>query len=337
MKRIFVSLISLLFAIQIVFALNPPTKPDEGMWVPVWIEELNYPDMVRLGLKLKADEVYSNTNPSIKDAIVGLGTNNYKPSLGFFCSGVVVSPQGLVFTNHHCGYNAVQQVSTLENDYLTNGFWAAKLSEEIPIDEMTMSFVVRIEDVTGRVLKNVNDSMSLSDRDKAISKAIKEIENEASEKGKYDVVVKPIFEGNEYYLHVYETYKDIRLVGAPPSAIGKFGGDTDNWMWPRHTGDFAIFRIYTAPDGSPAEYSDKNIPLKPKKYLPVSIKGVEKDDFSMIFGFPGSTHRYITSQGVDQAINQNNPLIVKIRDKKLSIMRSYMDQDPKIKLQYSSK
>ena len=337
MKRIFVSLISLLFAIQIVFALNPPTKPDEDMWVPVWIEELNYPDMVRLGLKLKADEVYSNTNPSIKDAIVGLGTNNYKPNLGFFCSGVVVSPQGLVFTNHHCGYNAVQQVSTLENDYLTNGFWATKLSEEIPIDEMTMSFVVRIEDVTGRVLKNVNDSMSLSDRDKAISKAIKEIENEASEKGKYDVVVKPIFEGNEYYLHVYETYKDIRLVGAPPSAIGKFGGDTDNWMWPRHTGDFAIFRIYTAPDGSPAEYSDKNIPLKPKKYLPVSIKGVEKDDFSMIFGFPGSTHRYITSQGVDQAINQNNPLIVKIRDKKLSIMRSYMDQDPKIKLQYSSK
>lgn len=337
MKRIFVSLISLLFAIQIVFAVNPPTRPDEGMWVPVWIENFNYPDMVRLGLKLKADEVYSNTKPSIKDAIVGLGSNEYKPSQGFFCSGVVVSPQGLVFTNHHCGYDAVQQVSTLEHDYLTNGFWATKLSEEIPIDEMTMSFVVRIEDVTGRVLKNVNDSMSISARDKAINKAIKEIENEASEKGKYDVVVKSMFEGNEYYLYVYETYKDIRLVGAPPSAIGKFGGDTDNWMWPRHTGDFSIFRIYTAPDGSPAEYSDKNIPLKPKKYLPVSIKGVEKNDFSMIFGFPGSTHRYITSQGVEQAINQNNPLIVKIRDKKLSIMRSYMDQDPKIKLQYSSK
>lgn len=337
MRKIFASIISLLFAIQIVFAANPPTKPDEGMWIPIWIEKFNYPDMVRLGFKLKADEVYSNTNPSIKDAIVGLGADQYKPSQGFFCSGVIVSPQGLVFTNHHCGYDAVQQVSTLEHDYLTNGFWATKLEEEIPIDEMTMSFVVRIEDVTGRVLKNVNDSMSLSARDKAIRKAIKEIENEASEKGKYDVVVKPVFEGNEYYLHVYETYKDIRLVGAPPSAIGKFGGDTDNWMWPRHTGDFSIFRIYTAPDGSPADYSENNIPLKPKKYLPVSIKGVEKNDFAMIFGFPGSTNRYITSHGVDQAINQNNPLIVNIRDKKLSIMKSYMNQDPKIKLQYSSK
>lgn len=337
MRKIFASIISLLFAIQIVFAANPPTKPDEGMWIPIWIEKFNYPDMVRLGFKLKADEVYSNTNPSIKDAIVGLGADQYKPSQGFFCSGVIVSPQGLVFTNHHCGYDAVQQVSTLEHDYLTNGFWATKLEEEIPIDEMTMSFVVRIEDVTGRVLKNVNDSMSLSARDKAIRKAIKEIENEASEKGKYDVVVKPVFEGNEYYLHVYETYKDIRLVGAPPSAIGKFGGDTDNWMWPRHTGDFSIFRIYTASDGSPADYSENNIPLKPKKYLPVSIKGVEKNDFAMIFGFPGSTNRYITSHGVDQAINQNNPLIVNIRDKKLSIMKSYMNQDPKIKLQYSSK
>jgi tetratricopeptide (TPR) repeat protein len=337
MKKIFVSIITLLLAIQIVFAANPPSKPDEGMWIPIWIEKFNYPDMVRLGLKLKANEVYSYTNPSIKDAIVGLGADQYKPSNGFFCSGVVVSPQGLVFTNHHCGYDAVQQVSTLENDYLTNGFWATKLEEEIPIDEMTMSFVVRIEDVTSRVLKNVNDSMSLSAREKAISKAIKEIENEASEKGKYDVVVKPVFEGNEYYLHVYETYKDIRLVGAPPSAIGKFGGDTDNWMWPRHTGDFSIFRIYTAPDGSPADYSKNNIPLNPKKYLPVSIKGVEKNDFAMIFGFPGSTNRYITSHGVDQAINQNNPLIVNIRDKKLSIMKSYMNQDPKIKLQYSSK
>jgi len=276
MKRIFVSLISLLFAIQIVFAVNPPTRPDEGMWVPVWIENLNYPDMVRLGLKLKADEVYSNTKPSIKDAIVGLGSSEYQPSQGFFCSGVVVSPQGLVFTNHHCGYDAVQQVSTLEHDYLTNGFWATKLSEEIPIDEMTMSFVVRIEDVTGRVLKNVNDSMSISARDKAINKAIKEIENEASEKGKYDVVVKSMFEGNEYYLYVYETYKDIRLVGAPPSAIGKFGGDTDNWMWPRHTGDFSIFRIYTAPDGSPAEYSDKNIPLKPKNIYLFLLKVLKK-------------------------------------------------------------
>lgn len=337
MKRFFASLLLLLFVTQASFGLKPPTRPDEGMWIPVWIEELNYPEMARLGIKLSAEEVYSNTQPSIKDAIVGLGTRTYTPNLGFFCSGVVVSPQGMVFTNHHCGYDAIQKVSTLENDYLTHGFWASKLEEEIPIEGMTMSFVVKIEDVTARILRDIDDSMSYSSREKAINKAKKGIENEASEKGKYTAVVKPMFEGNEYYLYVYETYKDIRLVGTPPNAIGKFGGDTDNWMWPRHTGDFSIFRIYTAPDGSPAEFSKNNVPLKPKKYLPVSNQGVEKDDFAMIFGFPGSSNRYLTSDGVNIAINESNPLIVNIRDKKLEIMRSYMNKDPKIKLQYASK
>ncbi|MCX7696335.1 MAG: S46 family peptidase [Bacteroidales bacterium] len=330
MKKI---LVAWLFTYVFAWSYVPP---DEGMWLLMYIAEMNYQDMKKLGLNLTPEQIYSIDKPSIKDAIVGLG-NSQTGGTNFFCTGVVVSPQGLIFTNHHCGYDAIQSVSTLEHDYLTNGFWAKSLEEEIPIKDMTISFFVRMENVTDQVLKGVTEGMSSAERGAIVNKNIKKIEKDASEKGKYDVVVKEMFEGNEYYLFVYHTYKDVRLVGTPPSNIGKFGGDTDNWMWPRHTGDFSIFRVYAAPDGSPAEYSKNNVPLKPKYYLPVSIKGVHKNDFTMIFGFPGQTQRYLTSYGIKLALDQDNPTIVKIRDKKLAIMKKYMDADPKTKLQYASK
>ncbi len=333
MKRLItiLALVGLMF--KGAYAVIPP---DEGMWLVMFIGKYNYAEMKRLGLKLTAEQLYSVENPCVKDAIVGLGNGQMVPE-GFFCTGEVVSDKGLVLTNHHCGFDAIQTLSTPELNFLDDGFWAKNFEEELPAKDMTMSFLVRMDNVTARVLEKVTDEMNDSERQSIVDAAIAKIEREASEKGKYDVIVKSMFDNNEFYLFVYQTYSDIRLVGTPPSSIGKFGGDTDNWMWPRHTGDFSMFRIYTAPDGSPASYSKDNVPLKPKHYLPVSIKGVHKDDFSMIFGFPGTTNRYMTSHGVDMQIKQSNPAVVKIRDKKLEIMRSYMDADPKIKLQYASK
>lgn len=316
-----------------IFANNPP---DEGMWLPIWIEKYNYADMQRLGLKLKPEQLYSTSQPSIKDAIVGLGNVEYGIQM-FFCTGEVVSPKGLILTNHHCAYDAIQSLSTVEKDYLTNGFWATKFEEELPIEGMTVSFLIRIEDVTEQVLKDVTDQMSEEEREFQINKAIKRIEKEASEKGKYDVHVKSFFDGNEYYLYVYQTYKDVRLVGAPPSSIGKFGGDTDNWMWPRHTGDFTFLRVYSAPDGSPASFDKNNIPLVPKHYLPISLQGVQKGDFTMIFGFPGNTDRYLSSYGIEFQLTYHNPAVIKIRDTKLNILRSFMNSDKQIELQYASK
>jgi hypothetical protein len=320
----------------ITFKASASNPPDEGMWLPIWIEKMNYNDMKKLGFKLKPEQVYSADQPSLKDAIVGLGQKDYGISM-FFCTGELVSEKGLILTNHHCAYDAIQTLSSVEFDYLTDGFWAYRHEEELSIPNMTISILQRMEDVTEQVLEGVTHSMTESERESIISKAIKNIEREATEKGKFNVYVKSFFEGNEYYLYVYETFRDVRLVGAPPSSIGKFGGDTDNWMWPRHTGDFTFLRVYSAPDGTPADYSKENIPLKPKHYLPVSIKGVDKGDFSMVFGFPGTTDRYLSSYGVDFQLKYNNPLVVSIRDQKLEIMKSYMDLDPKVRIQYASK
>ncbi|NTW33214.1 MAG: S46 family peptidase [Bacteroidetes bacterium] len=321
----------LLFTLFIAVVINfkgIALMPDEGMWLPMFIERLNYVDMQKMGLHLTAEELYSINNSSMKDAIV---------SLGFFCTAEVVSNEGLLFTNHHCGYDAIQSHSTLEHDYLTDGFWAMSKKEELSNKDLTASFLVRMEDVTSKVLAGLKDDMTESERNAKIEEISGKIEKEASEKKKYEANVKSFFDGNEFYLFVYQTYKDVRLVGAPPSAIGKFGGDTDNWMWPRQTGDFSIFRIYTAPDGSPAEYSEKNIPLKPKYSLPISLKGVKKDDFAMVWGYPGQTDRFLTSQGVKLVIDETNPTVVNIRDKKLSIIKEYMDASPLVKIQYSSK
>ncbi len=321
MKKIVILILS------VIFIGNGYLKADEGMWVPLLLKK-NIAEMHKLGCKLSAEDIYSINHSSIKDAVVIFGGG---------CTGEIVSPEGLLFTNHHCGFGAIQKVSTVEHDYLKDGFWAYSKEEEIPVEGLTVKFLEKMEDVTGKTLEGVTDNMTEEQRNEIIGKNSAEIAKEASQNGKFSAVVKPLFGGNNYYLYVYKVYKDIRLVGAPPSAIGKFGGDTDNWMWPRHTGDFSIFRVYTAPDGSPAEYSKNNIPLKPKHYLPVNISPKHKGDFAMIMGNPGSTQRYLSSYGVDMAINLTNPLIVKIRDKKLKIMKEGMDKDPAVRLQYATK
>lgn len=312
------------------------TPPDEGMWLLMFLGEKNYEAMKEEGFQLTAEDIYSINHSSMKDAVVGLG-NSMMGGTGFFCTGEIISDKGLVLTNHHCGFDVVQKHSTLDHDYLTNGFWAKSMDQELSNEDLSMSILVRMDDVTDQVLENVTDEMTNGERQETVAAAKKKIEKEASEKGKYDVVVKDFYDGNEFYLFVYITYLDIRLVGAPPSSIGKFGGDTDNWMWPRHTGDFSMFRIYTAPDGSPAKYSEENIPFVPKYSFPISLDGVHKGDFSMIMGFPGATTRYLTSYGIKLALEESNPAVVKIRDKKLEIIRAYSNADPKIKLQYASK
>jgi len=287
--------------------------------------------MEKKGLQLTAEEIYSINTSSLKDAIVSLG--------GGFCTGEIISDQGLMLTNHHCAYSYIQKNSTVENDILTDGFWAQSNSEELPNDGLYAQFLVRMEDVTKTILKDVKNSMSEDERTEVVDIAIAAVISDAkqSDPGNYDVKVKPFFEGNEYYLFVYETYHDVRLVGNPPESIGKFGGSTDNWMWPRHTGDFALFRIYTGPDGKPAKYSKDNIPLNPRHHLPISLDGIQENDFAMVIGYPGSTRRYLSSFGVKEAIESTNPARVKIRGKRLDIMKTSMDNDPSIRLAYASK
>ncbi|RLD88900.1 MAG: serine protease [Bacteroidetes bacterium] len=305
----------------------PQLRADEGMWIPSLISK-NIAIMQKLGCQLTAEEIYSNTSPSIKDAIIIFGGG---------CTGEIVSPEGLIFTNHHCGFGSIQKVSTVEHDYLKDGFWAYSKDKEIPIEGLTVKFLVYMKDVTGQALDSVTNTMSEKERSVQVRKNIKNIEAAASKDNDYSVVVKPIFGGNQYYIYVYNVFKDIRFVGAPPSAVGKFGGDTDNWMWPRHTGDFSIFRVYTAPDGSPAEYSADNIPMKSKHYLPINISPKKKGEFTMIMGNPGGTDRFLSSWGVDNAIKYYNPSVVKVRDMKLKLMKEKMDADSVIKLQYATK
>ncbi len=319
MKRLFTALAALLMVFQL--------SAHEGMWLPHLIKTLNYADMKANGLQLTADELYNADGSSLKDAIV---------SLGGFCTAEVISGEGLLLTNHHCGYDAIRSHSTPEADYLTDGFWAMSRDEELPNEGLTATFLVRIENVTDRVNAALTAEMSEEERAAKIREISAEITKEAKSDTHYDCFVRDFFHGNEFYLFVMETFKDVRLVGAPPSSVGKYGGDTDNWMWPRHTGDFSIFRIYSGPDGKPAAYSEENIPLKPRHFLPISMDGVKEGDFSMIFGFPGSTDRYLSSHGVKQAIDLYNPSVVKVRDLKLEIMRSYMSQDDAVRIQYAS-
>lgn len=331
MKKCLLLLTGILFFTGISFS---NALPDEGMWLPMFVERLNYTDMEKMGLQLTAEEIYSINNSSLKDAIAGLSTSG-NPS-GYFCTGGIVSNQGLLFTNHHCGYDIIQKHSSLEHDYLTDGFWASGLSEELPNEELSASFLVRMANVTDSIIPFLSDTMSESERRMAVNEIRGRIEERESEEGEFHAVVNSFFGGNEYYLFVYTVYEDVRLVGAPPSAIGKFGGDTDNWMWPRHTGDFCIFRVYTAPDGSPAKYSEDNVPLEPRHHLPVSLKGVEKDDFAMIWGYPGGTDRYLTSYGVEYRLEKFNPAIVDIFGRRLEIMKEDMDADPEVRIKYAS-
>ncbi len=322
MKKFFLTLLIL----GSVFRFT--AKADEGMWIPMLVDKLNHADMQKLGLKLSAEEIYSVNSSSLKDAIVIFGRG---------CTGEIISDQGLLLTNHHCGYGSIQSISSVENDYLKNGFWARNFEEEIPIQGLTVQFLIRMEDVTEKILEGIDAATSEKDRNETIRKRMGEIEKSATERSHYNAVVKDYFEGNQYYLLVYETFRDVRLAGTPPEVIGKFGADTDNWMWPRHTGDFAMFRVYAGADNKPADYSKENKPFKPRHFLPISLDGVKKDDFSMILGNPGSTDRYLTSWGVEMAVNETNPTRVKIRAEKLRIMDEGRDASDKVRLQYASK
>ena len=315
-------------ALALVFFLGTfISRADEGMWLPLLLGR-NYEDMKAHGLNLTAEQIYDINNASLKDAIV---------SFGGFCTGEVISDQGLVLTNHHCGYDAIAGASTETNNYLDNGFWAKTNAEEIPIQGLSVTFIVRMEDVTASVLANLNDNMTEDERRAEIDKVRKQLTADATEGTAYKASVKSFFEGNEYYMFIKETYNDIRLVGTPPQSAGKYGGDTDNWMWPRHTADFSMFRIYAGTDNKPAGYSEENVPFKPKHSLPISLKGVQEGDFAMIMGFPGSTDRYLSSFGIEQAVTLEQPKRVDIRSKKLDIMKKYMDEDTEIRLTYSSK
>jgi hypothetical protein len=302
---------------------------DEGMWLPQLLKVMNEKEMTSNGLKLTAEDLYSVNNSSLKDAIVSLG--------GGSCTAEMISAEGLMLTNHHCAYGSIQEHSSLSNDYLKDGFWAMNRNEELNNEGLTASFLVSIEDVTERINNELNNDMSEKERRAKIQELSKLIESEKKKDSHYNVKVKPFFGGNDFYVLTYETFTDVRLVGAPPSSIGKFGGDTDNWMWPRHTGDFALYRIYCGIDGKPANYSVENVPYKPKHHLPIQLDGVENGDYTMIFGYPGSTDRYLTSFGIEQALDIKNPTIVNIRAEKLAIMKAGMDASKRTKIQYASK
>jgi hypothetical protein len=336
MRRAFAKfLLILLMSAGSIFYTAASAPPDEGMWLPMFVERLNYVDMQKMGLQLTAEEIYSINNSSLKDAIVGL-SEGQSPS-GFFCTAEVVSDKGLLFTNHHCGYDIIQKHSSIDHDYLTDGFWAGSLEEELSSEDLSATFFIRMEDVTDSIIPFLADTMTEVQRSAKIKEISGKMKKRAAADGKYNVVVKGFFSGNEYYLFVYQTFTDVRLVGAPPSAIGKFGGDTDNWMWPRHTGDFSIFRVYTAPDGSPADYSRENIPLKPKHHLPVSLDGVKKNDFTMIWGYPGSTDRYLSSYGVEFLLNSLSPALVELFGQKLEVWKEDMAADREVGIKYASK
>jgi hypothetical protein len=308
--------------------MSPAIKADEGMWIPLLIEKYNIKLMQEKGFKLTADDIYSINKACMKDAVVQFGGG---------CTGEIISSDGLLITNHHCGYSQIQTHSSLDHDYLTNGFWAMSKEEELPNPGLYVTFLKRMEDVTEKVLKGVGPEMTGIERDNLISSNISDITKGAADYPGYTVFVRPFFMGKQYFLFINESFRDIRLVGAPPSAIGKFGGETDNWVWPRHTGDFSLFRIYSGKDNKPADFSKENVPYKPLYHFPISLKGINEGDFTMVFGYPGTTSEYVTSFHIDMIKNFFNPKMIGIRTKKIAIMEEAMKSDPLIRIQYSAK
>ncbi|HDR50495.1 MAG TPA: S46 family peptidase [Mariniphaga anaerophila] len=302
---------------------------DEGMWLPSLIHKLNITEMQQMGLQLSAEDIYSINNSSLKDAVVALDRGS--------CTAELISGNGLLLTNHHCGYGEIQSHSSVENDYLQYGFWANSYEEELPNPGKSVTFLVRIEDVTDKVLAEVTDDMSEEERRRKTYSTIRELESEAKGDTHYETYVRNFFNSNQYHLFVTETFKDIRMVGTPPNALGKFGGDTDNWMWPRHTADFMLFRVYSGPDGKPADYSEDNIPYQPNYFLPISLQGINEGDFAMVMGYPGGTNRYKTSYGVQYTMDVTNPVRVEVREEKLRIIDDYMASGQKARIQYASK
>jgi hypothetical protein len=300
---------------------------DEGMWLPFMLNR-NYKDMKKMGLQLTPQQIYDINNSSLKDAIVHFGG---------FCTGEVISNKGLILTNHHCGYGAIAELSTPEHNYLRDGFWAKSFDEELKPKDLFVRFLVQMGDVSKRMLSVVNDKMTMQERNAAQSAEMQKIQKELSNNGAYTVHVRSFYEGNEFYYFVYEDYPDVRLVGTPTESIGKFGGDTDNWEWPRHTGDFALFRVYSDANGRPAEYAANNVPLTPKHHLPVNIKGYQPGEFSMIMGYPGRTNRWMPAQGVDQNVKYAYPAWVEASKLAMDVLKKYMNEDEKTRLDYASK
>ena len=303
------------------------SRADEGMWIPALLQR-NEADMQAMGMKITADDIYSINHSSMKDAVVLFGGG---------CTGEIVSDLGLLLTNHHCGYGWIQRHSTVEHDYLTDGFWAMTPEEELACPGLTAVMLKNMVDVTDRVLENITDETSDEERADIIEKHIKSIIEEAKKDTEYEVSVESFYIGNQYFLMYNEVFKDVRMVGAPPSNIGKFGGDTDNWVWPRHTGDFSIFRIYVGKDGKPAEYNEENVPYKPDYHFTISLKGVEKDDFTFVFGYPARTNEYLPAVAVDQEANVVYPVVVDLRTQILDIYNKYQEKDAKVRIQYASK
>ena len=314
--------LTLLLSLVLSFA-----RADGGMWIPLYLSQ-NEAEMQQLGFHLTADDIYSINHNSMKDAIVLFGSG---------CTAELISSQGLLLTNHHCGYSFVQSHSTMEHNYLRDGFWAKSKEEEIPMEGLTVTFLVYMEDVTDQVLAGITDQTKESERQAKVKENIAKVTNKATMGNNYKAIIKPFYYGNQYFMFVTETYNDIRLVGVPPESIGKFGGDSDNWMWPRHTGDFSLYRIYTGKDGKPAAYSKDNIPMKPKQYFPVSIKGVKENDFTLVFGYPGTTRQFLISDGVNAVANIQNPIAIQARTIRLDAMKKQMNLDPRIRLMYSAK
>lgn len=319
--RIFSSLL-------LVLSISMACIAGEGMWLPQLLKMLNEKEMKSMGMKLSAEDIYSVNKGSLKDAVVHFGG---------FCTSELISSNGLLLTNHHCGYGQIQSHSSIENNLIKNGFWAKNLKEELPNPGLTAIFIDYIDDVTSKALEGVNAVMTPAERQSAIDKNISEIRKSYALKSWQNIIIRPFFDGNQYFAFVTTTYKDVRLVGAPPESIGKFGADTDNWVWPRHTGDFALFRIYAGPDNNPADYSPDNVPYKPKHFLPISLDGVEENDFTMVFGFPGRTQQYLPGVAVKQVVEVLNPAKIKIRETALNIMDKYMRKDEATKIKYASK
>ncbi len=318
----------MLITAAFIMGLLLQAMPKEGMWIPLLLDRYKESDMQAMGMKITAEDIYSVNNASLKDAILRFGGG---------CTAEIVSDKGLILTNHHCGYRNIQSHSTVEHDYLTDGFWAKTMEQELPNEGLTATRLVRMEDVTDPVLKGIEQDLSQRERKKIINERIEEITAQAVKGTHYEASVEPFYYGNQYFMFVTETFRDVRLVGAPPSSIGKFGGDTDNWMWPRHTGDFSVFRIYVNKDNNPAEYSEDNVPYKPIKHLKISLEGYEKDDFTFVFGYPGRTQQYLTSHAIDMIVNHENPARIDLREQRLAVMDAYMKESDKVRIQYSAK
>ena len=319
---------ALVATLSLGFVTETTASADEGMWLPSLISQ-RIVDMQSKGFKLSAEDIYSVNQASLKDAVVLFGRG---------CTGEVISPEGLLLTNHHCGYGQIQQHSSVEHDYLRDGFWAMSRKEELPNKGLTVSFLERMDDVTSRILEGCTPSFTESQRDSVVKVNAEELIKEVTAEGKgLRATVESLYYGNQYFLFLYREYSDIRLVGAPPSSIGKFGGDTDNWMWPRHTGDFSIFRIYADKDNNPAEYSEDNVPYTPKKFFKISLGGVQEGDFTFVYGFPGRTQEYIMSEGVRYVSEISDPAKIALRTMRLDIQKKYMSESQKVRIQYSSK